>query len=127
MNYHPDDFLALCDTALDEDCRLLEEPCEGTIVKLKQPDSSGEMVWKRFHTCHCNQVARIDVSYDRYEPIHLEADEPGVVIADSHPARPATNAGQPEPQYFARVCAVDDAVGLWPRFSHIISDKSYLR
>lgn len=123
MRYHPEDFLALCSAAVDEGCRLVEEPCEGTIVKLKQPDSTGELVWKRFHTSHCNQVARIDVSYDPYEPIFIADDEePGVAIADSRPTRPS----QPE-RHFARVCAVDDAVGLWPRFSHVISDKSYLR
>lgn len=119
MNYHPDDYVALCTEIEASGGTLLHEPCSGTVFRLKQPDPSGKMVWKRFETSHCNESARAQIPYDSTLHIRLmDDDEPDVCIVE-HTGEKELGVGT------VQVCAVDDAIGLWPRFQGVVSSRSY--
>lgn len=113
---------------LDDGGRMLADECVGTVFRLRFEDGPhGRPHWKRFHTTHCNQAARFDVYYDKFAPVDL-SDDDGVRLAYDHPERPIKLPTQPDPSVgHARVCAVDDAVGLWPRYKDVVSTRSYLR
>jgi hypothetical protein len=137
LNFHPDDFLALSLAVEEEGGDLLADPCLGNIVKLKQPDAAGTMVWRRFHTTHCNQSALMNVTYDPTERILIVDDEESDVLVVDHPGElpqyeepeAPTYKGSIAPKvakrHVATVCAVDDAVGLWPRYAGVVSKRSY--
>ncbi len=86
---------------------LLPETCRPMKFKLKQPtDKAGEMKWKDLFTAGCGREARFAIPYSipagkRGETMRERGG--GVVIA----------------------CAVDDAIGKWPRFSQAIEEDSY--
>lgn len=106
MVYHPEDFIDLCSAVLDDGGHLLEDVCVGKTVRLRFPDGPEDRpVWKRYQTTNCGMVSRFDINYDaEYTAIG--------------PDGPLKN--------YVRVCAVDDAVGLWPRFKDVVSSRSYL-
>lgn len=118
MQYHPDDFIALSDAVIEEGGRTLAEPCEGVEYKLKVP-LVGKRVWKRFFTTRCDNSARMEIPYDPSLHIRLlEEDELEPVTIVDHP-------GEHDKPKRAVVCAVDDAVGLWPRYNGVVSVRSY--
>jgi len=118
MNYHPDDYVALCNAIEAEGGNLPPEPCSGHVFRLKQPDPSGKMVWKCFSTVHCDESALADVPYDPKLHVRLMDDEDSDVCIVEH-------VGEKLDKGMVRVCAVDDAIGLWPRFQGVVSSRSY--
>jgi hypothetical protein len=119
MNYHPEDFVKLSYQIEAEGGTLLNEVCRGHEFRLKQPDPSGTLRWKRFQTTHCDQSALATVPYDPTLHIRLmDDDEPDVCIVE-HPGEKSIKHGA------VTVCAVDDAIGLWPRYQGVVSNRSY--
>lgn len=116
MNYHPDDFIALSAAVEEEGGKLLAEQCNGKVFRLKQPDTAGQLRWKRFQTTHCDTSARMELEYDARSHICLHDDD-DVVLVD-HPGEKISGGT-------VKVCAVDDAVGLWPRYAGVVSSRSY--
>jgi hypothetical protein len=117
MNYHPDDFVALSLAVEEEGGRCLAEPCVGEEFRLKQP-AVGRKVWKRFRTANCGTSAKMSLPYDPSLYIRLMDDEDDGVTLVEHP-------GEKLSKREVIVCAVDDAVGLMPRFAGVVSDRSY--
>lgn len=115
MQYHPDDFLALSVAVEHEGGALHREACLGKTVRLKQPDD-GRMVWKRHQTTHCDMSARMSLPYNPRNPVNITEGDVTVV---HHPGEDLPAAGS------VTVCAVDDAVGLWPRYAGIVTNRSY--
>jgi hypothetical protein len=83
----------------------------GQVFKLSMKDHAGKTRKKRYRTASCGLHARMAIKYDPTEQVELG----GVV----HPGE------KERPLAVAPVCAVDDAVGLWPRFADVVSDRSY--
>lgn len=86
MNYHPDDFIALTEEVRAQGGADLPDVCTGREIAYK----IGK-VTRPVKTTECGNQSMFAVSYQTNDRVI-----PG----------PA----------FARVCAVDDAVGAWPRF-----------
>lgn len=101
--YHPDDFIRLTETVEQQGGARLEEACVPSMFKLKVPDHSGDMRWKRFHTSGCRNHSRFVVQYD-----------PGEEVSETHPSGGLMTA-----------CAVDDDMGKWPRFAHAMQEDSF--
>jgi hypothetical protein len=86
------------------------------------------MRYKRFRTTHCGKHARMAIPYDPSARVALESprlDSNGNPMA-GEPIRIAHDgetASSDSPVVV--VCAVDDCVGLWPRFAESVSDRSY--
>ena len=116
MNYHPDDFLALAERVQEEGGAVLDEPCTGRAFRIKKP-VNGKMQWRNARTTHCDLTARMAITYDPTQHVRIRDDD-DVILAE-HPGE----AGRPEP--LAIVCAVDDAMGLWPRYAGVVSSRSY--
>lgn len=123
MNFHPDDFLALSLAVEDEGGSFPPDPCYGKEFRLKVPNAAGKMLWKRFHTTHCDLSARMGIPYDPSEPVRIVEDDP----AHSQPITVVDHPGEADIPREALVCAVDDCVGLWPRYSGVVSKRSYQR
>lgn len=118
MQYHPDDFVALCYQIETEAGTLLNENCSGKEIRLKVPDPSGKLRWKRFQTTHCGQNAKAEIPYDPSLHVRLmDDDDPEVCIVE--------HRGENLPKGSVKVCTVDDAVGLWPRYQGVVSKRSY--
>lgn len=127
MQFHPDDFLTLCSAVESDGGFVQPDACDGEIYKIKQPDHNGRLVWRRLTTTHCGKHARLAVHYDHTTEVDLElsvVDEDGQPTGEiatiNHPGEPESDSPQ-----FAAVCAVDDAVGLWPRYNDAVTDRSY--
>jgi hypothetical protein len=116
MNYHPDDFIALSVVVETEGGSLLPEPCLGEEFRLKVPDFRGKKKWHTYRTCHCDLSAKMEIPYDPSEPISMVLPED--IVVTEHP-------GEKDEPKLARVCAVDDAVGLWPRYNDVVTKRSY--
>lgn len=123
MIYHPEDFAALSEAVIHEGGRTLPEECEGTKFRIKKPDTNGRLVSRDEYTTNCGFSARMEISYDPATHIRLTEDYDGV---ESEPITICDVAGD-EGDGMAVVCACDDAVGLWPRFANVVSDRSYQR
>lgn len=114
---------------------LLADECEGHRYPLKLPTVGDKMEWKPVHTTRCGQSALMELPYDPTLPIRI-VDEEHVFIID-HDGEPPefeeekNNAFAPTKQvpveHMVTVCAVDDAVGLWPRYAGVVSDRSFQR
>lgn len=124
MIYHPDDFLALNEEIERQGGYVQPDECLGEEYRIKQPSSDG-MVWKRFQTTNCGFHARFGVTYDPTAPVRLETaayDDKGKHLYDvliEHPGEKVDGAT------YAAVCAVDDNLGRWPRFQHVIEEDSH--
>jgi hypothetical protein len=120
VQYHPDDFLALSFAVEAEGGKLLAEGCEGHEFRLKVPDPNAAMKkkWKTYRSCHCDLNALMEIPYNPLEDVKLYEEKDGkeVVVAESK-----ADKGNG----MAKVCAVDDAVGLWPRYNKVVSKRSY--
>lgn len=129
MNYHPDDFLALTAHIEGEGGFVQADACEGTTFRIKLPAAGGQdkMIWKRLTTTHCGMHARVGIAYDPTQPVKMELpvyDKRGKPTGDTitidHPGEEPAQATN-----FVLACAVDDAIGLWPRYAALVSDQSY--
>lgn len=121
INYKPKDFIALSNEVEQQGGKLLLGPCTGKPISYKVP-VAGKRVRKNYFTTHCGTSARMEIPYDSSTHVLLEEDNEGVgeqVIIVDHP-------GEKHPKdEVATVCAVDDCVGLWPRFAEVVSEDSY--
>lgn len=121
MNFHPEDFQALSEAIEKEGGIALKEACEPKEFKLKVPDFRGHKVTKRYYTTGCGFSAKFELPYNPGLHIRLREDDDNfvepVVVVD-HP-------GEKGPEKLVKVCAVDDAIGLWPRYTEIVSDRSF--
>lgn len=126
MNYHPDDFLALVTQVEHEGGYVQPDPCNGQVLRYTKPEG-GQIVET---TTHCGLHARVAIPYDPTEPVDIRSEteitnvETGVktIRRDWIKHDGETPAQQAN---FVAVCAVDDAVGLWPRYDGLMSDASY--
>lgn len=125
MNYDPDDFILLVSTVESEGGYVQPDACEGRPLMYELDGKTRKVL-----TTHCNLHARMAVPYDPSEPIDLEtyAELPrqggkttvrNRIKHDGEPTKQNVNV--------VPVCAVDDAVGLWPRYQHLMGDGSYQR
>lgn len=105
------------------------DACEGITFKLSMPTHEpGKRRKKRYRTTACGLHARVAIKYDPTTPIDFETD---TKLRDEenreymrhdrieHPGEPERGLA------VVPVCAVDDAVGLWPRFQDLMSNDSY--
>ena len=138
MNFHPDDFLSLIEEVEVQGGAHLREPCKPVPFRLNQPIDpdrpDGKMRSVKFSTTGCHRQAKFFVA--QLPDDHIPASILDTVITDVSRAgerteRPAVmedfdfddesnpvammSTGDP---VMAKVCAVDDAMGLWPRFAH---------
>lgn len=132
MHYHPDDFLSLVDEVEQQGGGLLQNKCKGR--KLAYQNQSGNNMDIAV-TAGCGKQARFAVHYlDRDTGLEMgDFDFPardylGNVKEDAGEVDfdfSGSKADESEPQ-FAPVCAVDDAMGLWPRFANsMLTGESY--
>jgi hypothetical protein len=122
VQYHPEDFQALSTAVAAEGGHLLLPPCEGVSVRLKQPYGDHHK-WVRYQTTHCNMSARMAIPYDPRKPVNIVEADPAyedAITVVKHPGEKPADGHN-----FATVCAVDDAVGLWPRYAGVVSKRSY--
>lgn len=100
------------------------------MFKLPMKNHEGKTRKKRYRTTACGLHARMAIQYDPSEEIDFSTDTEVTVNAATgrkeertvhvaHPGEPERNLA------LAPVCAVDDAMGLWPRYANLMSDKSY--
>lgn len=92
--YSPDDFLVLMERIESDGGQHLPGVCRGSKYKLEVPTHKGRRK-EQFFTTGCLNESRFLVPY--------QAPEGDEALAA---------------QGMAVVCAVDDAVGLWPRFQN---------
>ncbi len=146
MNFHPDDFLALIEEVEEQGgAHLSGEVHKPTHFRLNQPvdedKPQGPMVNKRLDTTGCHRRAQFLVpllpdAYFMDEP-HLgrnvgvtNIDREGNVstrVATSEDfdfndeENPLSMMGDGETPALVKACAVDDAMGLWPRYAHTMT------
>jgi hypothetical protein len=148
VNYHPDDFLSLIEEAESQGGAHLNEPCTASGFRLNLPiDDERPQGPKKstvVRTTGCRRRAQFLV------PLLPEAYFDGKRLTDTEiveyerdgtikGSRPATDKdfdfndesnkmarmGDGSPA-LAKVCAVDDAMGLWPRFNNaMITGESF--
>lgn len=135
MNYNPDDFLSLiAEVESQGGAHLGAEVCKPTGFRLAQPVDirrpTGAKKNVRVTTTGCGRAAKFLVSMLPEEYFEQGRHLAGSVLEPDgreRPIRPedfdfddnespmaTMEDGTPA---FATVCAVDDAMGLWPRFS----------
>lgn len=118
MNYHPDDFLGLvAEVETQGGVHLPSETCKPTAFRMNLPidedNPQGPKKNVRVLTTGCNRRAKFLVSLlpDAYFDQH-PADDPTKFDFEG-PTRMMADGETPA---LAKVCAVDDSLGLWPRF-----------
>jgi hypothetical protein len=121
MNYHPDDFLNLIEEVENQGgVHLSGEICKGHVLRMNLPldedDPSGPKVNKKVITTGCNRRAKFMV------PLLPEAyfDDEWYTHPDfdfNDGSNPTALMSDGESFALVKACAVDDAMGLWPRFN----------
>lgn len=106
MQYHPDDFLRLMEAVEDAGGAMLAGRCMPKRFRLRVPRPGGGKRWKDFGTAGCGQEALFEVPYE------LPKGDLG--------AKMEKRGGGS-----LRVCAVDDDLGKWPRFSDNMEEDSF--
>lgn len=117
MNYHPDDFFALIAEVEDQGgVHLQSETCKPPVFRMNLPidedNPQGPKHNVRVHSTGCNRRAKFLVSLRDVDDRDFEEDEKELFDFDG-PQRMMTDGETPA---LAKVCAVDDSMGLWPRF-----------
>lgn len=120
VNYHPDDFLSLIEEVeVQGGVHLSGEVCKPTVLRMNLPvdedDPQGPKVNKPVNTTGCGRRAKfmlppLPEAYFSDEwythPDYDFDDEKNPVALMSDGESPA----------LVKACAVDDAMGLWPRY-----------
>lgn len=143
MNYHPDDFLNLVEEVEQQGGAHLNEVCKPEQFRLNLPldDSAptGQKKSVKLQTTGCSRRAKMLVPLlpDEYvDEVDLldgagligegkdfanrewrEPTEDDFEFAKDFEHQALMGDGKP---MFAKVCAVDDAMGLWPRFADVM-------
>lgn len=125
MNFHPDDFLSLIEEVESQGgAHLSGETCKPSQFRLNLPvdfeNPKGPKANRTVFTTGCKRRAKFLVPLlpDAYFYDHpgLDDEDGAPVVMDfddnEHP-QALMDDGSPA---LAKVCAVDDAMGLWPRF-----------
>lgn len=127
MNYHPDDFLSLIEEVEAQGgAHLSSESCKPSPFRLNQPldpdRPDGKMRSVRFATTGCHRRAKFLVGIlpeayfvDKEQPVDDEGNLVPFDFDDESNPMLTTTDGSPA---LTKVCAVDDAMGLWPRFQN---------
>lgn len=140
LNYHPDDFLSLIEAVEAQGGAHLSELCKPDLFRLNLPiddeNPKGPKANRKLTTTGCRRRAKFLVpllTNDYVDDIdlldgafHGEYDEDGSLerrpaeeedfdFDKDHPKQKLMGDGTP---MLAKVCAVDDAMGLWPRFQN---------
>jgi hypothetical protein len=127
VNYHPDDFFALIQEAESQGgAHVSSEPCKPTTFRLDQPIDPdrprGPKRSQKFQTAGCHRRAKFllpmlpEAYFDGKELVDWDetsADEVDFDFDDDNNPMLTMSTGEPA---LTKVCAVDDAMGLWPRF-----------
>lgn len=119
MNYHPDDFLFLIEEAeVQGGVHLSGEVCKPGVLRMNLPldenNPQGPKINKKVLTTGCNRHGKfmIPLLPDYY--IEDLASDPSLDFDDvDNPNALMSDGVTPA---LVKVCAVDDAMGLWPRF-----------
>lgn len=123
MNYEQQDFLDLISEVERQGGELLERRCQGRTIR--QQSGSGIQAYTA-NTTGCRKQSMFDVMY--LEDHQVKMGDPGRFKPIPRPRKHIERTGgfstTTEPQ-FATVCAIDDSMGLWPRFQHVVSDASF--
>lgn len=121
MNYHPDDFFSLIEeTEAQGGVHISSETCVPSHFRLNLPidedNPQGPKKNTRISTTGCNRRAKLLVALlpDAYIAQRAELATADFDFDDTKHARALMSDG--ETPAMAKVCAVDDAMGLWPRF-----------
>jgi hypothetical protein len=136
------DFLRLIDAVEEDGGKHLDESCTGTLVEFKEKD--GKVV--RDLTMGCNQDTLFEVPYDPSEmaavpePIMEPDDNRSPYIGlDGEERQPRRSRKDDNDNPLVeivmrkgrdsggipssvKVCALDDNVGMWPRYAHTMQD-----
>lgn len=101
MGYEPDQWVELISAVEGVGGALLPDKCQGKMIPFSIPKS--DQVTKA-RTCNCKNKSMFVIPYE-----------------------PAGNKKQKQEMRergagFARVCAVCDSVGAWPKFEHVMED-----
>lgn len=117
MNYSPDEFLQLMEAVEAQGGAHSSEPCKPRNYKLRmpKPGNATVRVWKNFTTTGCGAEARFVVPYDPTQPVSIK--HKGQTSTDE-PTESELAAMVDRGAGMAAVCAVDDSLGLWPRFAN---------
>lgn len=121
MNYSPDNFLRLMDEAERQGGAHSSDVCKPQNYKLKMPvpGNPSKRKWRNYTTTGCGSEARFLIPYDPSKPVTVQ--HKGVTTED-RPTESSRAAMNERGAGMAVVCAVDDAMGLWPRFAHVIQE-----
>lgn len=151
MNFHPDDFLSLIEEVEQQGgAHLSNEVCKPEVFRLDLPidddNPQGPKASKKLTTTSCRRRAKFLVPLlpDAYLEQVDVLDKAGKVsfldkekdqrrlrsvaeadfdFSHDHPHQARMGDGTP---MLAKVCAVDDAMGLWPRFQHaMVTGESF--
>lgn len=132
VNFHPDDFLSLIEEVEDQGgVHLATDTCKPDTFRLNYPidedEPSGAKRNRKFQTvgCHRKALFLVPLSDERNFLSEEEiATNPGLDFDDSkHPVLMMSDEQTPA---LAKVCAVDDSMGLWPRFqSAMLTGESF--
>lgn len=107
MRYDPDDFLALLEEVERKGGAHLPDPCLPQEFKIRLPDGSGKKRTRRAFTSGCGKDMRMVIPYD---PVAKTDEERKGMLK--------RGAG------FVTVCAVDDDLGKWPKFAHVMAQPN---
>jgi hypothetical protein len=145
MNYHPDDFLSLIEEVEQQGgAHLSNEVCKPDIFRLNLPiddeKPSGPKASRKLATTGCRRRAKflVPLLSDEYvDEVNLfegagaigegkdferrewrEPTEDDFDFDKNYEHQALMGDGTPQ---LAKVCAVDDAMGLWPRFSAVMT------
>jgi hypothetical protein len=137
MNYHPDDFQSLTEEVEQQGGAHLNEICRPHVIRMNVPVNpekpDGPKRSEKVETSGCRRRAKFLVPFlpdEYFEEIdlldgasHGHYDDEGErhtrpAVAEDFDFESGTSAlmedGMP---MLATICAVDDAMGLWPRFN----------
>jgi hypothetical protein len=119
VNYHPDDFLSLIEEVEKQGgAHLASETCKPRRFRMNLPIDeavpTGPKRSTRVESTGCHRRAKFLVSLLADEHIGLDEDDPTDFDFNDaeHPVATMSDGGPA----MVKVCAVDDAMGLWPRF-----------
>lgn len=121
MNYHPDDFLSLIEEVENQGgVHLSDETHKPETFRLNYPidedNPTGPKASRKFKTTGCHRRANFLVPLLDEEYFLDEDTLTGPLFDFNDGKHPVAVMSDGETPALAKVCAVDDAMGLWPRF-----------
>lgn len=115
MNYGPDEFLDLIEAVESDGGVQLPRRHEPSILHYKMPTIDGPK-WQDAFTTGCKREALFELPYDPAEPVMIPAGPKAEMHDVDRPVPEEAKAQLARGAGLVVVCAVDDNVGMWPRF-----------